>query len=170
MRTKAQLQTYVDAEAMSGATTLNLLPGEHYFVGGSLSFLGHATLTGSDVVLIFRDGASASFGGNATLSLEGRKSGPYAGFVLVTDRSFTGAFTISAKNAKKLLGTVYLPSATLAVSGQGNKVADQSAWTVVVAKQLALSGSANLVINSNYKAATVPVPTGVGPLGVRLAN
>lgn len=153
-----------------GSSTLVLEPGEHYFTGGGLSFLGNTTITGTDVTLIFQDASSVAFGGNATLSLEGRKSGPYAGFVLVTDRSFTGTFEISAKNAKKLLGTVYLPNATLEISGQGNKVADQSAWTVVVAKQLAVKGSASLVINANYKSATVPVPTGVGPLGTRLVN
>jgi hypothetical protein len=41
-------------------------------------------------------------------------------------------------------------------------VADQSAWTVVVAKSLQLTGSPNLVINANYSGSSVPVPGGVG--------
>ncbi len=156
---------------LGGSSTVVLSPGEHYFMGMHLDLRGNTTITGTDVVLIFKDTPSVGFGDSATLLLEGRKSGPYAGFVIVTDRSFTGTFEISAKYAKKLLGTVYLPNATLAISGEGNRVSDQSAWTVVVAKQLEVSGSASLVINANYKSATVPVPTGVGPMGgIRLVN
>ncbi|MFI4933999.1 MAG: hypothetical protein ACHP7N_05240 [Caulobacterales bacterium] len=56
----------------------------------------------------------------------------------------------------------YVPSATLQVTGAGNRVADQSAWTVVIAQAITLSGSPNLVINANYAASNVPVPAGVG--------
>ena len=154
-----------------GSGRLILNPGEHYFVDAQLTFVGNAQLTGTDVVLIFKGSAAAEFKGNAYLSLEGRQSGPFSGFVLVTDRSFTNVLSISTDSARKLLGTIYLPNATLAVSGSSNKVADQSPWTVVVAKQLAVDGSAELVINSNYAASAVPVPSGVGPAGgVRLVN
>jgi hypothetical protein len=50
------------------------------------------------------------------------------------------------------------------VSGQGNEVADESAWTVILAKSLQLTGSARLVVNAEYGASPVPVPKGVGPL------
>ncbi|HEY5105870.1 MAG TPA: hypothetical protein VII73_03745 [Caulobacteraceae bacterium] len=36
---------------------------------------------------------------------------------------------------------------------------------MVVAKAINLSGSANLVINSNYATSSAPVPAGVGPTG-----
>jgi len=153
-----------------GSGTLQLNPGDHYFTGLNLSVGGNVTITGTDVAMIFKGLSSAAFTGNATLTLEGRKSGPFAGFVLVADRSFTGTLSISTLNAKKLLGTIYLPNGTLAVSGKNNKVADQSAWTVVVAKKIDVSGSADLVINSDYNAATVPVPAGVGPGTIRLVN
>ena len=94
--------------------------------------------------------------------------GRMPGFALMTDRAFTGTLTISAKNAKKLLGTIYIPNGGLAVDGNGNKVADQSAWTIVVAKTISVAQSANLVINSDYSASTVPVPSGVGPGVLRL--
>ena len=44
----------------------------------------------------------------------------------------------------------------------GNKVADQSAWTVIVAQAIQMSGSPNLVVNANYASSSVPVPGGVG--------
>jgi hypothetical protein len=82
--------------------------------------------------------------------------------VIVTTRTNTNTFTISSDAAKQLEGAIYIPSATLAVSGTGNQVAAQSAWTVVVAKGLQLQGSPDLVINSNYSNSSVPVPAGVG--------
>jgi hypothetical protein len=42
------------------------------------------------------------------------------------------------------------------------KVADLSAYTVIVARQLDVA-SANLVVNSDYGGTDVPVPDGVGP-------
>jgi hypothetical protein len=48
------------------------------------------------------------------------------------------------------------------VTGTGNNVANQSAWTVIVAQALQLQGSPNLVINANYSSSNVPVPAGAG--------
>ena len=47
-------------------------------------------------------------------------------------------------------------------------VADQSAYTVIVAAQINLYEGPNLVLNANYAATSVPVPKGVGPVGGRL--
>jgi hypothetical protein len=148
--------------SLLGTANIVLAPGEHYFAGPSFIIGGNATITGSDVALIFK-GTAAQFTGSAALQLEGRKSGPYAGFVLITDRSYTGDIEISTSNARKLIGTIYLPNASLTVNGNNNKVADQSPWTVVVAKTIQTQGGANLTINSNYAGSTVPVPVGVGP-------
>lgn len=156
---------------LTASATLVLNPGEHYFQNGSFDVRGNAQITGSDVVLIFKGETLLQFRGNGFMSFDGRQTGPYAGFVLVADRSFTGTLGVSTDSAHKLHGTIYLPNATLAVAGAGNKVADQSPWTVVVAKALTTDGSANLVINSNYAGSPVPVPPGVGPSGeVHLTN
>ncbi|KTS17919.1 hypothetical protein NS228_24655 [Methylobacterium indicum] len=146
-----------------GMTTIVLRPGEHYFVGPILNLLGQSTITGTDVVLIFKGLLSAQVIGMAKLEIEGRKSGPYAGFALITDRSYFGDFGISTNNARKIVGTIYLPNASLTVSGYGNRIADQSPWTVVVARSIRTFGSANLMINANYTSSAVPVPSGVGP-------
>ena len=70
-------------------------------------------------------------------------------------------FTILSNNAHKLLGTIYLPRGKLLVDTKA-KVADLSAYTVIVAKQIEVKG-ANLVVNSDYGGTDVPVPEGVGP-------
>ncbi len=156
--------------SLVGSGTLKLNPGEHYFVGGSLSLLGSTAIVGTDVVVVLKGQSAVQFAGSTTLSLEGRKTGPYAGFVIITDRSFTGTLAISTRNAQKLLGTIYLPNATLEVSGTNNRVADQSPWTVVVAKEIDVKGSADLVINAAYGATPIPVPAGVGPGNVQLVR
>lgn len=150
------------AVKLQGNAVLTLNPGEHYFVNGQFNLGGTSRISGTDVVLIFKGNWQLKCADSAYVSLMGRQSGPYAGFVLVTDRSFGGKLSISTDHARQLYGTIYLPNATLDVTGTGNKVADESPWTVVVAKGLTTDGSANLVINSNYNGALVPVPAGVG--------
>jgi hypothetical protein len=157
-------------KAAKGAT-VKLLPGEHYFLKGKLELNDNSVLVGDDVVLIFDDQSDFHFKNSSQINLHGRRSGPFAGFVIATTRSNTHTFEISSSAAREILGTIYVPSATLAVTGAGNSVADQSAWTVVVARSLKLSGSANLVVNANYNGSNVPVPDGVGPAsGVKLTR
>jgi Flp pilus assembly protein TadG len=151
------------------SAVVQLLPGEHYFINGQLKMMENSQLTGSNVVLVFNDNASFTFQDGSQISLAGREgNNSYAGFVIATTRTNTQTFNISSDAAHQILGTVYIPDATLAVSGTNNQVADQSAWTVVVAKAITLSGSPNLVINANYAGSTVPVPGGVGPRSGRV--
>ena len=142
--------------------TMQLLPGTHYFKGGTLTIKGNAVLQGSNVTLIFDKDATFNFTDTSSIDLTGAQAGSYAGFVILTTRDNTNAFSISSNNARRLEGAIYIPSATLNVTGTSNNVADQSAWTVVVAKALQLQGSPNLVINANYANSTVPVPAGAG--------
>ena len=153
-----------------GATVV-LLPGEHYFINGKLELKDNSTLQGDDVTLVFDDKSSMKFGDSSKIDLGGRKTGPFSGFVIATTKANTNTFEISSDSARKLLGTIYIPSAKLLVSGNGNRVADQSAWTVIVAKGVEIGGTANLVINHDYAGSPVPVPRGVGPAtAVRLTR
>jgi len=42
-----------------------------------------------------------------------------------------------------------------------NPIAGDSAFTVVIAKRLQFIGNSRLVLNSDYSATDVPVPTGI---------
>lgn len=141
-----------------------LLPGEHYFLKSKLVLKSNAELTGDDVAVVFGSDSAFEFTDKATVRLKGRKTGVFAGFVIATTRQNTKTFTISSDNAKELLGTIYVPSARLVVTGKKNDVAEDSAWTVILAKTLELNGSARLVVNAEYEGSGVPVPKGVGPL------
>ena len=53
-------------------------------------------------------------------------------------------------------------------SGLSGKVADASAYTVIVVNRLEMD-TANLVVNANYAASDVPVPDGLGPNSTSIA-
>lgn len=145
---------------ITGNAVLKLLPGDHYFCK-RLDVLGNGRLEGDDVVLFFAFSFSLKAADNSSVSLSGRRSGDWAGFVIVASRNNGNKFIISSSNADKLLGTIYLPWGTLQVSAPGS-VAEGSQWSVIVAKYIALSQNARLVINTDYEGSPVPVPIGVG--------
>lgn len=156
---------------VSGDATLTLQPGEHYFYNANLHMTGpQTTLQGEDVVLVFNANSQFQFDWNSNIELEGRHSGPLAGFLIVATRGNNNAFTIATTAARKLLGVVYVPNGVLEIQGQ-NRVAEDSAWTIIVSKGLWVSGWAELVLNTNYEGSAVPVPIGVGPSSkIGLAN
>ena len=141
--------------------TITLLPGEHYFQKGNLTLQDQSTLTGDNVVLVFGKDARFQFKDTSIIRLRGRRQGSYAGFVVATTRDNNQTFEISSSAARELLGTVYIPSAELMISGNA-KVADLSAWTVIVSRSIRMVQSPSLVINKNYAGSSVPVPGGVG--------
>lgn len=149
---------------LTGSTTYKLLPGEHWLMG-PLQLGGSATLQGTDVVLLFGPNGSLDFNGSARLNLTGRESGAYAGIVMAVSRVFEAdTLTLDSSGIHRLEGVIYVPNTVLEVkSDKSADVARQSAWTVIVAAGLVLTGSANVFINANYGASDVPVPSGVGP-------
>ena len=101
-------------------------------------------------------------------------------------------FKIESKDAKKLIGTVYLPYDYLTVGGDkdGDGVCDPeagggavvpeptgtgctsdvgaaSSWTAIIVNMLKVTAGATLVLNSDYSASNVPVPDGLGPNSTR---
>ncbi|ADK99555.1 TadE/TadG family type IV pilus assembly protein [Brevundimonas subvibrioides] len=157
---------------MGGNALLVLDPGDHWFIRGQLEVKEDARLQGDDVVLFFDKDSKFDFKDHATVSLDGRKSGAYAGMVMVAARGNTSDFGISSDNVENLLGVIYVPDARVIVEGGKAEIARDSAWTVIVARSLELKGAPSLIINSNYAVSDVPVPTGVGPRGgeVRLVD
>ena len=145
-----------------GTARIRLDPGDHFFLGGHLVVKETARMEGADVVLFFDKESKFDFKDQATVSLDGRKSGAYAGVVMGGTRDNTQDFLISADHVESLLGVIYVPSAKLIVEGR-SEVARDSAWTVIVARMVELKGAPSLFINADYDASDVPVPAGVGP-------
>lgn len=153
---------------VSGNGALILNAGNFYFES-PLTVSGSGTIKGTDTVLDFVQPSSGptptfNLSGSAAISIKGRETGALAGFVLIVDKSITTSFQIQSDFISTLTGTVYSPAAALQV--QGTKKAIQiSDWTVIAARSLQMTGSPNLVINSNYSTSTVPTPLGVGQSG-----
>jgi hypothetical protein len=145
---------------MAGLSVLRLEPGEHYFCK-ALKIRGNGRLEGNDVLLMFNGGDALSASENSSVSLSGRQSGDWAGFVMVATRGNYANFSIASSRVDKLLGTIYLPTTKLLVSASGD-VAEGSQWSVIVARNIQLTNNARLVINSDYDGSPVPVPNGVG--------
>ncbi len=151
--------------------TLN--PGVYIIKGGQLKTTGLGTLQGKGVTIYFTGtGASMALDGTSTVSLEAPSTGPTAGLLLFQDPAMPlTQYEISSKLASKLLGTIYLPNGELIINAN-NKIAEASAFTVIVAKHFFVSAQTQLYLNSDYSATTVPVPDGLGPNSskVRLIN
>lgn len=157
---------------ISKSAVATLSQGVYVISGGSLTVDGTSSITGNYVGFFLTNQATFTFAPGTTISLAAPKTGTLAGFLFFEDRSQTQVTdNIQSSGARQLLGTIYLPNSILKVGAQ-QAVADVSAYTVIVAKQLQIEASSNLVLNVNYGATDVPVPKGVGPIGgkVRLAN
>ena len=145
-----------------GTARIILEPGDHFFLQGDLVIDEDARLEGQDVVAFFDQASRFQFKAGARVTLDGRKTGPFAGMVLGAMRDNRQDFVVSADHVESLLGVIYVPSARLIVEGSA-EVARDSAWTVIVAREVQLKGAPSLFINANYEFSDVPVPEGVGP-------
>jgi len=160
---------YCGGLKLGAAALVKADPGDYIISGGDLSLGLAAALTGENVSFRFvGPKAGFRFAETAIVSLGAPKEGPMAGFLFYRDPDpQPGDFVIGTDLATKLLGTIYLPGATLTVDVIG-LVAAQSAYTVIVADRIDIRG-AELVVNSDYGATDIPVPRGVGPTGGKVA-
>ena len=71
-------------------------------------------------------------------------------------------YRIISEQARNLLGTIYLPAGRLIIDSK-KPIADQSAYTVIIARLVNLYDGPDLVLNARYGATDIPVPNGVGP-------
>jgi hypothetical protein len=159
--------TYCGGLTVGAGGSVKLMPGVYAFKNGPLLVQANGTLTGEDVGLFFTGASSTlTFTGAAKVSLSAPKDGPMAGLLIFEDRNnpIDGNFAISSNFTRKLLGTIYIPRGNFIVHAN-DRVADQSAYTVIVAKRIKLHSGPNLVVNSNYERSDVPVPPGLGPVG-----
>ncbi|MGF1543754.1 MAG: hypothetical protein ACFB00_04510 [Parvularculaceae bacterium] len=118
-------------------------------------------LTGTDAVFLFSADSKISLGAPTT--------GPLAGLLFFEDRAapLGRRHAIFSDDARRLLGTFYLPRGELAVSTIF-PVADQSDYTAIIAQKLTLFGGPMLTLNTDYHLSSVPTPEGVGAVGGRV--
>ncbi|MEJ1160940.1 TadE/TadG family type IV pilus assembly protein [Prosthecomicrobium sp. N25] len=158
--------TYCGGLTITGGAIVKLTPGIYVIKDGPLK-VENGSLSGQNVSLHFKGReAVVRFMARSTIDLTAPKDGPLAGFLIFEDRSVRELqeHRILSENARNLLGTIYLPRGRLLVDAP-QKVADLSAYTIIVAKRLELRSGPNLVLNTGYSSTDIPVPHGVGPIG-----
>jgi Putative Flp pilus-assembly TadE/G-like len=158
---------YCGGLKLTDGATVTLSPGIYIIQGGKLIVDKGALLEGEGVGF-FLAGSQSSllFDYDSTISLAAPKTGEMAGILIFDDRG--GKFDkhrIYSDNARKLLGTVYMPNGALYINAK-RPIADQSDYTVIVARTVEIFDGPDLVLNSDYNATSVPVPKGVGPIGL----
>jgi len=154
---------YCGGLQISGTAQVTLKPGTYIIKDGPLTVSGTATVTGKDVVFYLTGlGGIIVFLDDATINLSGAEAGPLAGLLIYQDRNAKLGIvhTIRAKKAKNLTGTIYLPNGALLVD-PGSKVAEESAYTAIIANTIFVDKGPELVLNANYGATDVPVPGGI---------
>lgn len=169
--TSLQPGTYCGGIVVTGAAVVTMNSGTYVIKNGPLIVTNNASLTGVNVGLFLSgNGATVKFDGPSTVSLTAPKTGDMAGMLMFEDRAspLLQTHEILSNNARNLLGTIYLSQGRLHIAAN-SPVADQSAYTIVVARQFTLSEGPTMVLNTNYGATNIPVPLGVGPNSNRTA-
>jgi Flp pilus assembly protein TadG len=154
---------YCGGLKISGTATVTFRPGDYTIADGAFEISGSATvksenaafyLQGNSTVLKFKD--------SSTINMSGAKTGPMAGLLFFEDREVSDGrvHQINSSNVKELTGTIYLSKGKLRVD-PNSSVAQDSAYTAVVAYQVEVDEGPTLVLNSNYSTTNVPVPEGI---------
>lgn len=157
--------TYCGGLKIASGGIAKLNPGDYKIVNGKLWVVDWSAMYGENVGFYFKGDTSVlDIDPYTYISLTAPKSGPLAGILFFEDRGAPLArkFRISSEYARKLLGTIYLPRGMFYV-GTHSPVANESAYTVVVARSIRMDAGPTLVLNSNYGGTDIPVPDGVGP-------
>lgn len=147
---------------LGGKVKLN--PGTYVMNNGTLTVDTGGSLEGENVGFFLTGLLSTiQFGPSSTISLTAPRTGDMAGMLFFEDRDRLLGLPhrIASNNARKLVGTIYLPNNTLTIDST-NPIADQSDYTVIIARKFDMKDGPELVLNTDYENSLVPVPDGVG--------
>jgi Flp pilus assembly protein TadG len=154
---------YCGGLKITGSAQVTFSKGDYAIEGGPFEISGTAKVTAQNTSFYLEgEKAALNFTGQSTVSMSGSESGTMAGLLFFEDRSVSLGRThrINSANANELTGTIYLPRGKLRVD-PNNSVAQDSAFTAIVAYQVEIDEGPTLVLNTNYSDTNVPVPAGI---------
>ncbi len=157
---------YCGGITIEAGARVELTAGIYIIKDGPLTVTRGGQLVGQEVGFFFTGrGASLLFDRDSTISLEAPQSGVMAGLLMFAARDLDKErFKIMSDDARVLLGTIYLPASELYVDA-GSPIADNSAYTAIVADTMRLYGGPHLILNTGYDQTDVPVPHGIKGVG-----
>ena len=186
--------TYCGDTKLTGNSNVVLLSGTYTFWNGKLKVGKGARMDGEGISLVFvGKSAGLEIKNDTEISLSASQTGAMAGILIFADRHTDKSrkFKIESRNARKMVGTIYVPNDKLTIGGDkdANGVCDPdpvtglveglfgcqadvgqySEWTAIVAAEVEVTAGVKLVLNTDYAGSTVPVPAGVGPVGRNIA-
>lgn len=171
-KTKLKLKTgattlspgrYCGGLTITGDAQVTFTKGDYVIEGGAFEISGNAVAVAENTSFYLEgENSVLKFTGQSTLNLSGAEDGPMAGMLFFEDRSVaTGrVHRINSANANELTGTIYLPRGKLRVD-PNNSVAQDSAFTAIIAYQVEIDEGPTLVLNTNYGDTNVPAPEGI---------
>jgi len=138
-------------------------------VNGQLDTNGFAlrTLSGSSLTLVFTGTNGGSYihapTGNGIVDVAAPTSGPWSGVMIYQDPKLTTGVDINAGGNSptwNISGLVYLPHASVSLSGAVNKSSYGESCFVLVVDSILMKGAANILPKGGCVAAGVTMPTG----------
>lgn len=154
---------YCGGLKITGTANVTFKPGDYVISDGVFEVSKDATVTSDNAAFYLKGEATIlNFTGNTTIDLTGAKSGNMAGLLFFEDRSVSLGRThrINSANARRLTGTIYLANGKLRID-PNSSVAQDSAYTAIIARNIEIDEGPTLVLNSDYGATNVPVPDGI---------
>lgn len=176
---------YCDGLTISSNAVVKLNPGIYVIKDGPLIVADNATMKGLGAgFFLTGENSTFEFQANTTIDLVAPNKGPMAGLLLFEDRNVPHSFIfdwrkilplppkvrlhrISSNNARRLLGTIYLSKSIFLIDSEA-PVANESAYTAIVAGRIWLQKGPVLTLNANYQDTNVPVPSGLLSDTIRL--
>ncbi len=157
--------------------------GGTYVLTGAAKLSGNSTLVADDVLFYFTCSrtsganiypqacansgqAGATFGGagNGTVTINGRRSGPYTGFAVIYDRNNTSSLRYVGNGALRVNGAVYAASATPDMRGNGSA----QIHGALIVRSLSFSGNPSALTVTQYD--VTPPPPSNAPLTPHLTQ
>jgi Flp pilus assembly protein TadG len=154
---------YCGGLSITGTANVTFRPGDYIISDGSFEISGDATVKSENAAFYLKGEATTlNFTGNTTVDMTGARSGNMAGLLFFEDRSVSLGRThrINSANARRLTGTIYLPNGKLRID-PNSSVAQDSAYTAIIVRDIEIDEGPTLVLNSDYGATNVPVPDGI---------
>lgn len=146
--------TYCGGISISSSPTVKFNPGVYILNGGGLNISGSAKISG-DGIVFYNTGTSSgstsygsiSISGSGEIKFTAPTSGTYSGMLFIQNPLNTRSASIAMSSNSYYAGNVYLPNASLTISGSGTASKPNG---VTVVKTLTLSGSNRLTFSNSY--------------------
>jgi Flp pilus assembly protein TadG len=155
--------TYCGGLNITKTASVTFAPGIYIIKDGEFKVANNASISGEHVGFYLLGNASKiNFLDDSSVNLTGALNGDMAGLLFFEDRSapLNRQHHIQSTHADVLTGTIYLSRGVLAID-PNSKVAQDSAYTAIIARRFELTQGLQLILNSDYGATDVPVPAGI---------